>query len=172
MLTSKLRTGLLAMVAASALGIALAAAPAIAANDDDYQAGDQYQNDQAESDADGAAVDTAANEDVAANDEEIEVTAPRARVRGELGAPLRDVSMSREVSFADLDLTTNDGARTLESRIRSTARNLCRQLDIMHPVKADNSPPCYQTAVNDAMAQAEDAIAQARDTGDENNNDE
>jgi UrcA family protein len=141
----------LALAAATALALILAAAPAsvLAAEYDD----EDYAED---------AQDTAPAAEFAASDEEVIVRAPRMQRRGEYGAPLRDVSMSRTVSIADLDLTTADGVRILETRIRSTARNLCRQLDVMHPVKADNSPPCYQAAVQDAMYQAEDAIAQAR----------
>ncbi len=101
------------------------------------------------------------------SDTEVLVTAPRVRMRGDYGAPLRDVALSREVSFADLDLTTADGAAILETRIRQTARSLCRQLDVMHPVKADNSPPCYQTAVEGAMMQAAAIVADARGMSDE-----
>jgi UrcA family protein len=140
------------VMAATALALVLAAVPA-SANEDSYQ--DEAYSDEA------AADEMAADESVAGD--EVLVTAPRARVRGEYGAPLRDVSLSREVSFADLDLRTADGAYALEARVRQTARTLCRQLDVMHPVKADSSPPCYETAVEGAMIQAEAAIADARD---------
>ena len=133
------------LLSASVIALGLAAAPAaFAASDDEYV-------------EDEATADT-----TVVADDEIVVTAPRAR-RGEYGAPIRNVAMSRDVSFADLDLTTNDGARALEARIRSTARNLCRQLEVMHPVATDDSPPCYETAVDDAMIQATAAIADARD---------
>jgi UrcA family protein len=129
------------LVAATALTVVFAVTPAGAQDEGAY------------ADDDAAVV---------VSDDEVLVTAPRTRVRGDLGAPLRDVALSREVSFADLDLTTNDGVAILETRIRATARNLCRQLDVMHPVKADNSPPCYQTAVDGAMMQVAGIVADAR----------
>lgn len=144
--------------------LAESATQATAANNSDENADDTSYDEDSSDEGDA---DTAANEDadtaVARTEEGVVVTAPRPHRRGEYGAPIRTVSSSRDVSFADLDLTTDEGAMVLETRIRSTARTLCRNLEIMHPVAADDSPPCYQTAVADAMAQAEDAIAQARD---------
>lgn len=139
------------VVAATALALVLAAVPASANEETQY-------DDSAYSDE---APDAAMSEDEVADDEVL-VTAPRARVGGEYGAPIREVAMSREVSFADLDLTTANGTYALEARIRQTARTMCRQLDVMHPVRADNGPPCYETAVEGAMIQAEAAIADAR----------
>ena len=64
--------------------------------------------------------------------------------------------------FDDLDLRTDWGARELRHRIEYTARVMCQRLDAMYPIKADNSPPCYRTAVEGAMYQADTAINQAR----------
>ncbi len=136
--STKKRIGMLALLAASAIGLALAAPAAGAPGYGDEKSYNQNGN------------------------EEIEVTAPRSHARGEYGAPIRDVAISREVRFDDLNLRTGHGVRVLKTRIRSMARVLCTELDAMHPVAADNSPPCYQTAVRDAMYQADDAIAQAR----------
>lgn len=98
-------------------------------------------------------------------DEEIQVTAPRHHTTTTdiPGTPIRDVAMSRQVRFDDLDLRTRHGARILRSRIRSTAQTLCRQLEFMHPVATSDSPPCYRMAVHDAMIQVNDAIASARE---------
>ena len=82
--------------------------------------------------------------------------------QGELGAPIENVSLSREVRYDDLDLTTPDGIHELRARIRFTAAQECRQLDTMYPIAADDSPPCYRTAVEGAMEQADNAIAQAQ----------
>lgn len=92
----------------------------------------------------------------------VEVPRYEPQRRGHLGAPIRTVSMSRDVNFGDLDLSTDWGADRLRQRIKSTARQLCNNLDNRFPVTADDSPPCYSTAVNEAMDQAEDAIAKAR----------
>jgi UrcA family protein len=100
--------------------------------------------------------------------EEVIVTAPRPRFepRSEIGAPIENVSLSRDVRYDDLDLTTPEGARELRERIRFTAQQECRQLDTMYPIAADGSPPCYRTAVEDGMQQADEAIDRARNYAD------
>lgn len=96
-------------------------------------------------------------------DEEVEVIAPRHHERSAIGAEIRDVALSQEVRFDDLDLRTAWGARALKARIRYTASNLCMKLDVRYPVSADNSPPCYATAVRNAMYEADEAISDARE---------
>ena len=93
--------------------------------------------------------------------ERIEVIAPRGQ-RSEIGAPIEYRSISREVRFDDLDLTTRGGAHELRARVRETARALCERLNVRYPVATSDSPPCFSTAVSDAMDQADEAIAQAR----------
>jgi len=93
--------------------------------------------------------------------ERVEVIAPRGE-RSEIGAPIEYRSISREVRFDDLDLTTGRGAHILRARVRETARALCERLNVRYPVATSDSPPCYSTAVADAMDQADEAIAQAR----------
>lgn len=95
-------------------------------------------------------------------DEQVEVIAPRHHQRSAIGAEIHDVAMSREVRFDDLDLRTAWGARQLRARIRYTASDLCGKLDVRYPVSADNSPPCFATAVRNAMLEADDAISDAR----------
>jgi UrcA family protein len=96
--------------------------------------------------------------------ERVIVTAPPTYGRGSTtGAPIRDVAFSREVRIDDLDLHTRWGQRALYGRIHATARSLCRKLDMMYPVSADNNPDCYRTAVDNAMAQAYDMIGDNRD---------
>lgn len=95
--------------------------------------------------------------------EDVEVTAPRFHPhRSMIGAEIRDVSISRDVRFDDLDLRTAQGARELRSRIRFTASALCSKLDTLYPVAAEDSPPCFRAAVERAMVQADDAIGDAR----------
>jgi UrcA family protein len=99
--------------------------------------------------------------------EQVYVYGPRRpRERSEIGAPIEDVAISRPVRFDDLDLRTAWGADELRERILYTARNLCRQLDSVYPSSfypaTSDSPPCYKTAVEDAMAQADEAIGNAR----------
>ncbi|HJW41494.1 MAG TPA: UrcA family protein [Rhizomicrobium sp.] len=96
--------------------------------------------------------------------ERVEVIAPNHHHadRSSTGAPIVDVALTREVRFDDLDLSTPRGAHILRARIRNTAQELCSKLDLRYPVATSDSPPCYRTAVSDAMDQADTAIAQAR----------
>lgn len=96
--------------------------------------------------------------------EVVTVTAPppHLRQRSEIGAPIVNVSLSREVRFDDLDLRTASGAHALRSRVRQTARALCRQLDEQYLVTEDDGNSCINTALDDAMAQADSAIGSER----------
>jgi UrcA family protein len=96
--------------------------------------------------------------------EEVIIEAPRyhAPQRSTIGAPIEDVAMSRTIRFDDLDLRTPWGAHALRDRIAYTARTLCNRMDFVYPVSTSDSPPCYRTAYEDGMAQADAAIAQAR----------
>jgi UrcA family protein len=81
--------------------------------------------------------------------------------RSDIGAPIENVSLSREIRFDDLDLRTVWGARALRSRIRETALNLCRQLDTQY-VTLDDNRSCYRATYEDAMMQVDDAIRSTR----------
>jgi UrcA family protein len=96
-------------------------------------------------------------------DENVEVTVPRyAPQRSPLGAPYRLISMSKGVYIGDLDLRSRHDVRVMRDRISYTARSMCRRLDALYPVTAPGSPGCYTTAMNDALYQANIAIAQQR----------
>lgn len=96
--------------------------------------------------------------------ERVEVTAPpyHHATRSTIGAPIRDVSLSQPVRFNDLNLRSAWGARELRHRVRYTARKLCNQLDRRYPISTSDSPPCYRTALRNAMYQANTAIRDAR----------
>jgi UrcA family protein len=62
------------------------------------------------------------------------------------------VSMTRQVSFKDLDLRTAEGKAALESRVKETAANVCKELDRRYPgesVAEDKN--CVQEAIDEAM---------------------
>lgn len=88
--------------------------------------------------------------------EEVTVTA-RYGPTGELR------SLSRVVSYSDLDLTTDAGRTALTQRIRATAHDLCLELGEQ---PTQSTPPvrtsCEQGAVNSAMDQMRTAVAQAQ----------
>lgn len=81
-----------------------------------------------------------------------------------LGAPVDLASIRYRVSYADLNLATPAGAKTLEARIDDAAMRACKQLAASLPpstVVAQDDPPCVKTAVDGAMKQAREAIAAA-----------
>jgi UrcA family protein len=95
--------------------------------------------------------------------ERVIITAPRPpHERSAIGAPIVDVAISREIRVDDLDLRTGYGVRMLERRVSDTAHDLCRRLDMRYPIATSDSPPCFEAAYDDAMAQADAAIARAR----------
>jgi UrcA family protein len=103
--------------------------------------------------------------------EKVIVIAPHrhySRERSDIGAPIENVAMSRQIRFDDLDLSTAWGARRLRERIRYTAHELCRRLDTLYPVSApgESGSDCYRNAVDGGMDQADQAIAQAQPYGD------
>jgi UrcA family protein len=66
------------------------------------------------------------------------------------------VSLSRAVSYSDLDLSRTADYRRLEVRVRNTARRICAQLSDQQSLNAfdrDIDPSCVNNAVRGAMAQ-------------------
>jgi UrcA family protein len=98
------------------------------------------------------------------------VTAPRV-VRGDSGSvglrgtPIEVVSLSRTVSFADLDLTTDTGADEFRKRILYGALAACDELDAKYPSNLYVPAPdqnCPDATARPAMAVGEEIIATAR----------
>jgi len=72
-------------------------------------------------------------------------------VRGEYGtAPDSVQSLSQSVSYADLDLSTDDGRDELRHRLSLTARFLCNKLG-ESGAGSSIVPSCQQEAVRGAM---------------------
>ena len=69
--------------------------------------------------------------------------------------PMQRVTVETNVSFSDLDLSKAADVDTMKERIRSAAREDCRELDrrfpqsVYVPVGSSN---CIRSATNDAMA--------------------
>src|ERR1700693_5882254 len=101
--------------------------------------------------------------------EEITVTAPhlvqrQVVGRSMIGAPIEVISLSRKVSYADLDLTTPEGWAELRKRVSDTAKAACKQLDMMYPDSdlfqaTPSDQNCVKTATKDAMDLTEQIIA-------------
>lgn len=74
----------------------------------------------------------------------------------------RDVlSISRHVSYADLDLATTAGSREMEARVRNTAKTLCEKLEQMDPLAGVVAQDCVRNTVNKGLADVRIAIAAA-----------
>jgi len=95
--------------------------------------------------------------------EEVIVTAPDIRVEHNpvFGLPGK-ASLTRRVSFSDLDLSDPQGARELRARVRETARDICDTLRDAYPLRQQPGTSCYRDALKDAMPRADAAIRDAR----------
>jgi UrcA family protein len=74
------------------------------------------------------------------------------RVNGEVNPT--EYSISRPVSFSDLDLTSDEDYLELKARVRATAEELCATLDDRVPqLRGDTSADreCVRTATRNAM---------------------
>jgi UrcA family protein len=89
-------------------------------------------------------------------------------VMGRLGPDGRPTTLSRFVSYRDLDLTTRFGQDALRQRIRDTARDLCAHLgEPSRASPASPAPSCREQAERDAIAQMRVAVANAVPRGPE-----
>jgi UrcA family protein len=73
----------------------------------------------------------------------------------------RPVSLSRPVSYADLDLRYQRDQDILRQRVNATARSLCDELGENRPDHTNLGKSCEVRAVNDAMDQMHAAVAYA-----------
>ena len=79
-----------------------------------------------------------------------------------IGAPIKELTIRSRVSYADLDLTTADGAATLEKRVRDTAVSSCKEIKVDVPVEGWTIDRCIREATEDAMVQVNKAVADAK----------
>lgn len=82
--------------------------------------------------------------------------------RSPSGAPIKEIKIKSTVSYADLDLTTDAGAKELEKRIRETATSTCNQIRLDLEAPGSTVEKCIRDAVAGGMAQANEAIAAKR----------
>ena len=101
----------------------------------------------------------------------ITVMAPRVtyQVRRERGSAipmmLTVVQKSAVVTFGDLDLTRTADLYTLEGRVGEAAAKVCGELAQEFPEGTPNTPACTRRAIDDAMAQVQQATRQANGGG-------
>lgn len=109
--------------------------------------------------------------------EEVRVVAPgivQRKIVGRttIGAPIEVISLSRSLSYRDLDLSRQSDVDELETRIWDTARVACRQLDKLYPdgslyqqIPSDQN--CVETATSEAMNEAHLVIAATNQTAEQ-----
>lgn len=74
------------------------------------------------------------------------------------GVPVREITIVSRVSYADLDLKAEQGAKELEKRIREAATSSCKEMDVKFPVEGYGEADCIKHAVDGAMSQANKII--------------
>jgi len=79
-----------------------------------------------------------------------------------IGAPIKELSIRSRVSYADLDLTTVDGAAALEKRVKETAVSTCKELKVQIPAEGSTEEKCVKEALDGAAPQVAAAIEAAK----------
>jgi UrcA family protein len=78
------------------------------------------------------------------------------------GVPTEEVTVTRRVSYADLDLKTYSGAQALKQRVKEAAKLACKQIDKLYPLEQSDTPNCIKESVVEADRQVDEAIAAAQ----------
>lgn len=101
--------------------------------------------------------------------ETVTVTAPRivhqTIVTGRsstTGAPIEETTISRVVSYADLDLAKAADADAFKARVEDAARDLCAELDKLYPLEPKD-PSCARTSVARVMPRVNILISDAHE---------
>ena len=94
----------------------------------------------------------------------VEASRPNKEVIGRtsMGAPIELFTVKRKVSYADLDLKTQSGAATLESRVTEAAQAACKSLDKFLPLSNAGGIGCVKATVDASMVEARSVIAAAK----------
>ncbi len=77
------------------------------------------------------------------------------------GFPMEVITLTRQVSYADLDLVSASGAAMLQTRVKETARAACDQLDKTYPLTRMDNSNCNKMTTDAALIQARAAISAA-----------
>jgi UrcA family protein len=89
-----------------------------------------------------------------------QTTVDEVTVVGRFGADGRPLTLSRVVSYADLDITTYAGQTELRRRINLTARDVCRELGESRD-RTNLGKSCEEMAIRDAVEQMRVHVASA-----------
>lgn len=77
------------------------------------------------------------------------------------GVPIKDISLSYGVSYADLDLASHAGALELEKRVHGAAKAACDELGKQFPDSTPSGIDCIKMAVSKAMPAVQEMEAAA-----------
>ncbi|MFI4889701.1 MAG: UrcA family protein [Steroidobacterales bacterium] len=114
----------------------------------------------------GAAIALGAAASLAGELPEVTVKADRVMIEtvdhpsGSSGSAER-FSLSRGVSYADLDLSKAAGAAELEKRVKDTADAICKKLDALYPETVTSGHECEKSTTKAAMVKVHALIAAA-----------
>jgi UrcA family protein len=75
------------------------------------------------------------------------------------GVPVLSLSVTHQVSLADLDLGTTGAMAEVESRVREAAWHGCREIDMAHQSAQPSDWQCARLATEDAMARIRELVA-------------
>ncbi|PLW82573.1 hypothetical protein CWI75_08270 [Kineobactrum sediminis] len=94
--------------------------------------------------------------------EEVIVVAPRITRETPLDA-MGGLIVERDeiLDITDLDLTRTADLLVLEQRIEDAATRICNELDSLYPLGSPRTLVCIRRAVEDTMAQVEQAVNEA-----------
>ncbi|MFN2327387.1 MAG: UrcA family protein [Chromatocurvus sp.] len=94
--------------------------------------------------------------------EEVVVVAPRI-IRETRTDPTGGLIVERDeaLDITDLNLARTADLRELEQRIEEAATRICEQLEEQYPAGSPRTPVCIRRAVEDSMAQVEQAVSEA-----------
>jgi len=97
----------------------------------------------------------------ASGDDVVIVTQPSRQIRQ--GMAEQVASLTQHISYADLDLSTDSGAKQLEVRVHQVANTLCDEIERRTLSLSDSGErrACVNGAVADGMEHARAAIAAA-----------
>ena len=83
--------------------------------------------------------------------------------RSASGVTTQLITLTRRVSYKDLNLTIVAGENELTKRVNDTAKSACKELDDLYPLTRSpaESAACVKKATDDAMVQVRAAITAA-----------
>lgn len=93
---------------------------------------------------------------------EASVVSKKAIAMSSSGVPTEEVTVTRRVSYSDLDLKTYAGAMALKRRVEDAAQVACKQIDELYPLEQSQAPSCVRQSVAAADEQVKAAVSAAQ----------